>query len=194
MSATLAPNGFVPVRHPSGQNRANPWPSRNNAGTGYATSIFKGDTVILDTAGYIVIGTTAADLLGVFQGCEYVDATGKPTVSNYWPASTVLQNSSTRVVAWVIDDYETVFSVQATGSIAVTALGDQADIDTSTAGSTTTGISGQGLSSTFKGAGVQGQFSIIDVDRAIDNDWGDTYTRVLVKLIRPQLKAVKVAI
>lgn len=193
MSAALGTFGFIPVKHPSGQNRAVGYPIQNNSGTGYSTSIFKGDTVILNTAGYITIGTTNADLIGVFAGCEYFDSTGKPVVSNFWPASTQVLSGST-ITGWVFDDPATIFTVQATGSLASTALGDQADIDTSTAGSTSTGISGQGLSSTLKGAGSQGQFRIVELDHSLDNAWGDAYTKVLVQIARHQYVAAKVAV
>ena len=194
MSATLAPYGFIPLSHPSGQNRAMNYPIQNNAGTGYTTSIFKGDTVILNTAGYVTIGTAAADLLGVFQGCEYTEASGKPTVSNFWPASTLLQTNSTPI-AWVLDDVNTIYRVQnSTGaSYAVSAIGDQADIDTSVAGSTITGISGQGVGA-LKGAGVQGQFRILDLYHSLTNNWGDTYVEVEVQLARSQYITAKVAI
>lgn len=192
MSAAAGPYGFIAVRHPSGQNRAEPYQIQNNAGAGYATNLFKGDMVILNTAGYVTIGTGAADLLGVFVGCEYTDSTGKPVVSNFWPASTALQVGSV-ATAWVITDPATVYSVQATGSLAATSVGDQADLSTSTAGSTATGISGQALS-TLVGAGVQGQFRIIDIDRDPSNAWGDAFTKVLVQLARSQYVSNKVAI
>ena len=194
MSAALAPYGFIPVKHPSGQNRAVAYPIQNSSGTGYNTNIFKGDTVILNTAGYITIGTAATDLLGVFAGCEFQDATGKPTVSNFWPASQTLINSTYVPTAWVWDDPATYFSVQANGSIAQSALGDQADIVTTTAGSTATGISGQALNSTLAGAGVQGQFRIVDIDRDINNAFGDAFTKVIVQIARHQYVANKVAI
>jgi hypothetical protein len=193
MSAAAGPYGFIPVRHTSGQNRADPYPIQNNAGTGYATSIFKGDFVILNTAGYIVIGTTGADLLGSFQGCEYQGADGITHVSNYWPASTVLFNTSVVPTAWVVTDPATVFSVQADGSVAITAIGDQADLVTGT-GSTVTGGSTWALNHTLAGAGAQGQFRIIGLDGDINNAWGDAYTKVLVQQARPQYVAAKVAI
>lgn len=193
MSSAAGPYGFVAVKHPSGQNRAEAYPIQNNAGTGYNTNIFKGDMVTLNTAGYVTLSAGATDFLGVFVGCEYTDAQGVPQISNYWPASTVLQNSSTVPIAWVITDPATVFSVQATGSLAQTSIGDQADVNTGTAGSTATGISGEALG-TLVGAGVQGQWRIVGLDTDPNNAWGDSFTKVLVQMARQQYVSNKVAI
>mgnify|MGYP000390794777 FL=1 len=76
MSATSAPFGFRPAYNPIGLDRA----KKYAIAAAYGTQINKGMPVILNTNGTVVAGTAAADLLGVFAGCEYVDATGKPAV------------------------------------------------------------------------------------------------------------------
>lgn len=186
MSATSAPYGFVPVRHPTGQVRSNPYP----IAAAYATQINKGMPVILNTNGTITAGTAAADLLGVFHGVEYTDTTGRRVVSNYWPSGGV--TGATNIVAYVNDDPATIYSVQADGSIAATAVGDQADV--SNVGNQGSGFSQATLSATLAGAGVQAQFRILDVDRSVDNAWGDSYTKVLVQIARHQFVGNKVAI
>ncbi len=189
MSSVNAPFGFRPAYHPSGLDRANKY-SITGA---YGTAIFKGSPVILNTNGTVVIGTTAADLLGVFAGCEYIDATGKPNVSNFWPAAQTVQ-ANTVPTAWVYDDPTIVYEVQASGPIAATAVGDQADVINPGAGSTATGLSTAGLNSTLAGAGVQAQFRIIGLAGGLDNAWGDLFTIVQVTLARSQFVANKVAI
>ena len=49
----------------------------------YGTAIFKGDHV-LQSGGYVIKGTASgATILGVFNGCFYIDPTSKkPTYSN----------------------------------------------------------------------------------------------------------------
>jgi hypothetical protein len=188
MSTTAAPYGFVPVKHPSGQNRAESYP----IASAYGTSIFKGDVVKLDTTNGIILGTVGAAVLGVFVGCEYFDATGKPVVSNFWPASTATFGSAA-ATAWIITDPATVFSVQASGSVALTAIGDQADFVAGT-GSTITGASAEALNSTLGGAGVQKQFRIIGLDGDVSNAWGDSFTKVLVQIAQSQYVAPIVAI
>lgn len=184
MSATLAPFGFVPVNNFAAQSRARPY----TIASGYGTAIYKNQPVILNTNGTITVGTAAADLLGIFVGVEYTDATGKRVVSNYWPAST----TATNIVAWVVDDPGAEFLVQSDGSIAQTAIGDQADV--SNVGNNGNGMSQATLSATLAGAGAQGQFRIVGFDGSVDNAAGDTYTKVIVRLARHQLVANKVAI
>lgn len=186
MSATSASYGFIPSRHPSGQIRENPYP----ISAAYSTQLNKYQPVILNTNGTVIVGAAASDLLGVFMGCEYTDAKGKRCVSQSWPTGGVV--GATNIVAYVCDDKETVYSVQADGSLASTAIGDQADLTNISAQGS--GISQCTLSSTLVGAAAQGQFRIIDKDRAVDNDWGDAFTKVLVTLARHQFVANKVAI
>lgn len=191
MSSVAGGTGFTAVKHPSGILRA----AAYSIASGYAANIFKGDPVKLVTGGTIQLGTSDGtrtgtvdniSLIGVFAGCEYTDSSGKPCWSPYWPAST----TATNIVAWVYDDPQTVFSVKADGSIASTARGDQADWSGfATGGSATTGLSSATLSSSLVGAGQQGQFRIIDVDRSADNAWGDSYTKVLVQISEHQYVA-----
>lgn len=186
MSTTSAPFGFRPAYQPTGLDRA----KKYTIASGYAANIFKNQPVVLVTAGTIQAGAAAADLLGVFAGCEYVDATGKPTVSPYWPTGQV----ATQIVAWVYDDPSNVYEVQADGSIPQAAIGDQADGSNLTAGSTATGVSAATLSATLAGAGVQAQWRIVGFSQALDNTPGDAFTVVQVQLARSQYAANKVAI
>lgn len=187
MTATAAPFGFRPAYHPSGLDRA----KKFAIAAAYNTAIYKGMPCILNTNGTVTAGTAAADLLGIFLGCEYVDATGKPTVSTFWPASqTVL--SGTTPVAWVDDDQETIYEVQSDGSIPATAIGDQADV--SNVGNNANNLSTCTLSATLAGAGVQAQFRIVGFGLGLDNLAGDAFTVVQVKLARSQWISNKVAV
>lgn len=189
MSAVSAPFGFRPVFHPSGQVRA----SLYTIAAAYATAIFKGMMVALNTNGTITAAAAAADFLGVFAGCEYVDNTGRPVNSNFWPAGQLLQaNNVPRAYVW--DDEKTVFEAQANGSIAQTAIGDQTDVVNVGAGSTLTGLSSSGVSAALAGAGVQGQWRILAIPNYPDNAPGDAFTIVQVEIARSQYIANKVAI
>lgn len=197
MSGTNQPFGFRPAFHPSGQIRSMPYA----IASGYAANIFKGDPVKLVTGGTIELmtsdgtrtGTTdTVNGIGVFAGVEYLDSDGKPVVSAYWPSGV----AATNVRAYVWDDPEIEFDVQADGSIAATAIGDQADWTGFAApgGSTRTGLSSATLSSTLAGAGVQAQFRVMDITRELDNAAGDAFTVVRVKFAEHQYVAVKVAV
>ncbi len=187
MSTTSAPFGFRPVYHPSGLERAKKYAITS----AYATAMYKGQPVILATNGTVTVGTAAADLLGIFAGCEYVDSTGKPTVSTFWPASTTVL-AGTVPTAWVYDDPELVYEVQSDGSIAQAAVGDQADV--SNVGNNSNSMSTATLSATLAGAAAQAQFRIVGFGQQVDNAPGDTYTIVQVKLARSQFISNKVAI
>lgn len=189
MSAASAPFGFRPSFSAVGFDRA----KKYAIAAAYGTNIFKNQPVILNTNGTVTAGTAAADLLGVFAGCEYVDATGKPNVSPYWPAGQTVF-AGTVPVAWVYDDPTNVYEVQADGSIPQTAIGDQADISNAAAGSTATGLSASTLSATLAGVGVQAQWRIVGFGQYVDNVPGDAFTVVQVQLARSQYIANKVAV
>lgn len=189
MSAVLAPFGFRPAYHPMGLDRA----QKYTIASAYGSVIYKNMPVILNTNGTVVQGTAAADLLGMFAGVEFIDPTGRPVLSNYWPAGqTVL--SGTVPTAWVYTDEKIVYEVQADGSIPQTAIGDQADVSNVTAGSVSTGLSAATLSASLAGAGVQAQFRIIGFGQYVDNAPGDAYTIVQVQLARQQFVSNKVAV
>lgn len=188
MSATLAGFGLRPVYHPSGIDRASVY----TIASAYGSAIYKGSPCTLNTNGTITVAAAAADFLGAFAGVEYVDATGKPTYSNYWPAST----TATAITAYVYDDPNVVYEIQCDGSVAQTAIGDQADFTSATvaSGSTSTGISSSTMSASLAGAAAQGQLRIVGFGLAPDNAVGDAYTVVRVTNARSQFVYNKVAI
>lgn len=189
MSATSAPFGFRPAFHPSGIDRAR----RYVITGGYGSVMYKGMPVILNTNGTVTQGTAAADIMGVFAGCEYTDSTGKFNVSPYWPASQAIL-SGTTAYAWVWDDPAVVYDVQADGAVPQTAVGDQADVSNVTNGSATTGLSQATLSATLAGAGVQAQFRIVGFNLQPENAINDAFTVVQVQIARHQFVSNKVAI
>lgn len=185
MSATLAPVGFVPVYHPSGQIRARPY----TFATGYNTAVGKGDVVHNVADGTVALGTATNDLLGVVAGFEYTDSAGVPVKSPNWVANT----TATNIVVWVYDDPQIVYTAQAAGSIAATAMFGQIDMVAGTVNATT-GLSAQTLAAAAETDGQQGQFRIIQLDPAIDNAWGDAYTRLYVQIAQHDFITSKVGI
>jgi hypothetical protein len=189
MSATNAPFGFRPAYHPSGYERA----KKYAIASAYGTAMYKGQPCILNTNGTVTAGTAAADLLGVFAGCEYVDATGKPWVSTYWPAGQTVISGNVPL-AWVYDDPELVYEVQSDGSIPQTAIGDQGDVSNVGNFNSANFTSTCTLSATLAGAAAQAQFRIVGFGQAIDNLPGDAFTVVQVKLARSQFISNRAAI
>ena len=117
------------------------------------TSIYFGDPVEPNAAGYIIQGTGSASIAGVFVGCQYLSVSQKRTVwSNYWPGS----DNSGNVTAYIINDPNAQFVVSGDSS---TSLWVQAAINANCGyaigtGNTANGISGAYLDSTTIAAGT----------------------------------------
>ena len=115
-----------------------------------ASAIFQGSPVKAElTGGTIQIGSATNDgvqLVGVFAGCEYVDATtGKLKFSNTWPGSGSA-NTNFDIKGFVYDDPSQRFIIASDGTNTDRATA-KADIfgvfplASGTSGNTTTGIS-----------------------------------------------------
>lgn len=184
MATNALAYGLIPVYHPTGQNRANQYQILNNAGTGYGTAIYKGDLVKVGTDGTIQIGDGTSAALGVFAGCEYIDPTGKPVESPYWPASTAVLSGSV-IKAYVYDDAQTVYKVAVGGNASdyvLAAVGQQANINVA-AGSTNTGISGSSITAALVAAGTAAQVRIIGaVNGEFYNATTNPYPEMLVQI------------
>jgi hypothetical protein len=187
MSATSAPFGLRPAFFPTGVEKAQAL--ANGIASGYATNILKGQAVQYSpNAGVIlpVLDTTTNSGLvsGAFAGVEWTDTTGRRRVSNYWPANTAALTGS--VVAYFYNDQQIVYEIQTDGTMAQTAIGNEANLSNFTAGSTTTGLSQMTLSASLVGSGSAGQFRIVDLAPYVDNAWGDPFVIVRVQISKPQ--------
>ena len=192
MSSTSAPFGFRPSYHNSGQMR----PKAYTIASTYAANIFSGDPVKLTDNGVVQLGTSdgtrtgtvdGISLLGIFAGCQYLDATGKPTISPFWPSGT----TGTEIVAWVYDDPETLFDVQYTnpssGTTVQTAVGEECDWTVaSPGGSTQTGLSNCQLTAI---QATSGQFQITGFAYSIFDSITDAYVQVTVRINEHHYKA-----
>jgi hypothetical protein len=192
MSSTSAPFGFRPSYHNSGQMR----PKAYTIASTYAANIFSGDPVKLTDNGVIQLGTSdgtrsgttdGITLLGIFAGCQYLDASGKPTISPFWPSGA----TGTEIVAWVYDDPETLYDVQYTnpsaGTTVQTAVGEECDWTVaSPGGSTQTGLSTTQLTAIQS---TSGQFQITGFAYNINDSLTDAYVTVTVRLNEAAYKA-----
>ena len=194
MSSTSAPFGFRPSFHNSGQMR----PKAYTIASTYAANIFSGDPVKLTDSGVIQLGTSdgtrsgttdGITLLGIFAGCQYLDATGKPTISPFWPSGV----TATEIVAWVYDDPETLFDAQynnpgTPGTDTVqTAVGEECDwVVASPGGSTQTGLSNTRLSAI---QATSGQFQITGWAYNINDSLTDAYVVATVRINEHHYKA-----
>ena len=194
MSSTSAPFGFRASFHNSGQMR----PKAYVIASTYAANIFSGDPVKLTDNGVIQLGTSdgtrtgttdGISLLGIFAGCQYLDSSGKPTISPYWPSGA----TGTEITAWVYDDPETLFDVQYTnpgtpGTTSVqSAVGEECDWTVASPGGSTS----TGLSTTQIGAiqATSGQFQITGFGYEITDSLTDAYVVVSVRINEHHYKA-----
>ena len=119
--------------------------------TSYATAILNGDTVAIDTTGYLVAKTTttSGDSVGVLVGCQYVNSLGQTVQSQYYPAAAA--TASAPAYAYVVDDPWATFKVVATNGNTTTPTGyTRALVGSNVAivaqvGSTATGDSAYGI-------------------------------------------------
>lgn len=183
MASTASPYGLKPVKRVDGMPYAGATDTFliNPAGT--ATNIFYGQVVALDANGYVVLmtatgadGTTnafPAGTIGVFMGCEYVNAQGQVINSQFYPSGT-----TGVVTAKVVTDPNVTFQAQLDGSGAQAVLGANtffAAAQSTSTGSTQYGVSTSALDATVQTAAAA--FRIV----GFASTPGDAFTDVLVK-------------
>lgn len=186
MASTAAPYGLRPVKRVDGMPYAGATEAFLIDPAGEATNIFYGQVVIIGSDGYIAISTaTGADItsnnlggngvgaIGVFVGCEYINAQGQLIFSQYYPSGT------TGVVrAYVVTDPMVIFQAQADGPVSQADLGTNtffAAVQSTSTGSTRTGNSTSALDATVQAAAAA--FRIV----GFASTPGDAYTDILVK-------------
>lgn len=154
--------------------------SRYRIAANYGTSIFQGDMVAQVTGGTVEVHADGGTvpIVGVFNGCKYTDPTsGEQVFSNYYPAST----NASDLIAFIIDDPDVVYEVQADDTFPVADLFGNFDIVYTSAGSTQTGISGAELDVTTGATNTNLPIKAIDISQDPNNsDTGAANTNVLV--------------
>jgi len=157
----------------------------------YATAILNGDTVQINTSGYIIAASTtdSGSVAGVLVGCSYINSLSQPTFSQAYPAG--VSTSTAMAFAFVVDDPMAAFKVCATvaGSTAPTAY-SRAIVGSNVAlvanvGSTTTGDSYYGIDGSS--ANTTNTLPVRVIDVVVDTATGNpsvaatTYYEFLVK-------------
>ena len=154
--------------------------SRYRIAANYGTAIFQGDMVAQVTGGGIEVHADGGTvpIVGVFNGCRFTDpTTGKETFSNFYPAST----NASDIEAFVIDDPNVVYEVQADAAFPVADLFGNFDIVYTSSGSTVTGISGAELDVTTGATNTNLPIKAIDISQDPENsDVGSDATNVKV--------------
>jgi hypothetical protein len=135
--------------------------SRYRIAANYGTSIFQGDMVAQVTGGTVEVHADGGTVpvVGVFNGVQYTDP----------------------IIAFIIDDPDVVYEVQADDTFPVTDLFGNFDIVYTSSGSTQTGISGAELDVTTGATNTTLPIKAIDISEDPNNsDTGAANTNVLV--------------
>jgi len=167
--------------------------SRYRIASGLSGAIFQGDLVKQVTGGGIerAAASSTVPVVGVFNGCTYTDpTTGETVFKNYYPGSI----SASDIIAFVVDDPNVVFEVQADAAFPVADLFGNFDIvDNATTGDVKSGRSNLELDVTTGATTTTLPLKAIDISQDPDNDdVSSANTNVLV-VIQNHIMGVKSA-
>jgi hypothetical protein len=157
MANPNAPSGFRPWKHGGGGTPGRL--STYTLSTAYNTALYQGDAVKTDGAGNLNPIAAGNQGRGIFWGVKFIAADGSPKFQRNWVASTA-ELSGSKIEALVYDDPDQLFVVQSVSSMTAADIGQWVDVDTSTAGNATTGISGQQASAD---GSTESTFMVVDV-------------------------------
>jgi hypothetical protein len=183
MASTASPYGLRPVNRVDGLPYAGAVQEFLINPAGVNTNIFNGSIIALNTDGYIVLMTAdgsdgstnafPAGTIGVFVGCEFVNAQGQVVHSQFYPAGT------TGVVkVKVVTDPDVVFQAQLDDEGGQAVLGANtflAAVQSTSTGNVQTGNSTVALDATVQTAAAA--FRIVGFASPV----GDAFPDVLVK-------------
>jgi len=180
-----APYGLDPINRIDGMPYAGAF-RQIPVAAGFATAIFNGDTVQIDTDGYLIksTSTNAGTIVGVVMGGQYVNSSGQTVQSQYIPAS--ISTASNLAYAYVIDDPMALFKVAVVSSGTTMSSAGRTVVGTNlalvlNAGNTTTGNSAFAV--TLTGAGTTATIPVRVIDVVPESATAaDTYTELLVKI------------
>ena len=155
----------------------------------YATAILNGDTVAVDSTGYLVAKTTtnSGDSVGVLVGCQYVNSNGQTVQGQYIPA---LASTSTNLAyAYVVDDPMALFKVAVVSSGTTMSTAGRTVVGSNVAlvlnaGNTITGDSAFAV--TLTGAGTTATIPLRVIDVVPDTATSTGYPEIIVKINQHQ--------
>ena len=180
-----APYGLKPVNRIDGMPYAGAIRQIPVAAS-FGTAIFFGDTVQIDSTGYLIKSTTtnSGTIVGVCLGGQYVNSSGQTVQGQYIPAS--VSTTTNYALAYVVDDPMALFKVAVVSSGTTMSSAGRTVVGTNlalvlNAGSTTTGDSAFAV--TLTGAGTTATIPIRVIDVVPETATAaDTYTELLVKI------------
>jgi hypothetical protein len=153
---------------------------------GFGTAIFDGDTVVINSDGFLVKSTTtdSGNIVGVCMGGQYVNSNGQTVQGQFIPA--LASTATNLALAYVVDDPMALFKVAVVTSGTTMGTAGRTVVGTNlalvlNAGNTTTGNSAFAV--TLTGAGTTATLPIRVIDVVPETATAaDTYTELLVKI------------
>lgn len=125
--------GFRALRHVGGGcQRLVEYPMES----GYSTSIFNGDIVVLNATGFVELAADSAANIGVFVGVMYVNAQGEQKFAPMWTGAT----AGTDIQVLVSADVGVTYKVEVSAGTVVAGITGKL---VNTAGNVKTGLSAQ---------------------------------------------------
>lgn len=179
------PYGLQPINRIDGMPYAGAF-RQIPVAAGFGTAIFDGDTVVINSDGFLVKSTTtdSGNIVGVCLGGQYVNSNGQTVQGQFIPA--LASTASNLAYAYVVDDPMALFKVAVVtsgttmGTAGRTVVGSNVALVLN-AGSTTTGNSAFGA--TLTGAGTTATIPLRVIDVVPETATAaDTYTELLVKI------------
>jgi hypothetical protein len=180
-----APYGLQPINRIDGMPYAGAI-RQIPVAAGFGTAIFDGDTVVINSDGYLVKSTTtdSGNIVGVCVGGQYVNSNGQTVQGQFIPASA--STASNLALAYVVDDPMALFKVAVVtsgttmGTAGRTVVGSNLPLVLN-AGSTVTGNSAFAV--TLTGAGVTATIPVRVIDVVPETATGaDAFRELLVKI------------
>ena len=180
-----APYGLKPVNRIDGMPYAGAI-RQIPVAAAFATAVFFGDTVAIDSTGYLVVSSTtnSGAIVGVCVGGQYVNSSGQTVQGQYLPA--LISTSTNLAYAYVVDDPMALFKVAVVSSGTTMSSAGRTVVGTNlalvlNAGNTVTGDSAFAV--TLTGAGTTATIPIRVIDVVPETATAaDTYTELLVKI------------
>ena len=195
MPQSLAPFGLRAIAalgtH-GNEVRAYPLPNGANC-----PDLGKGSPVKLSGGVITSAGAGGGPLLGVAAGFAWVDAISGPQLRNSIPADTSsagLYDGSTRPTAYVVDNPNALFLIQADASVTAGDLG--LNFDVTAAGGDVNAVYGTSqytLDASTRTSAIGTALKLVGLANIPDNNWGDPFPVLVVKLNGPILQQVSAA-
>jgi len=200
MASTAAPYGLIPTKNISGSDYSQQV-IVDGITSGYLTTLYSYQLVkfaasnasgtTTGAAGTLAAAAAGEASVGVFLGVEYTAADNTRVTTNTWTGGTTYITGTCKVT--FTRDPFIQYQVQGSGSITKARVGSMADIGSATAHNGNYSASTLDVG-TFAALGASAQLQILEIVPSANNEPGDAFTDVYVRINEHQFAASTVSI